>query len=30
MHRNEEVEEGRKETVYPMLHSRRDIDGCGL
>lgn len=31
MHRNEEDEEGRKETVYPMLYSwrnRRDIDGC--
>ena len=31
MHRNEEVEEGRKETVYPMLYSwrdRRDINGC--
>ena len=29
MHRNEEDEEGRKETVYPMLYSwrnRRDID----
>ena len=33
MHRNEEDEEGRKETVYPMLYSwrnRRDIDGCRL
>ena len=32
MHRNED-EEGRKETVYPMLYSwrnRRDIDGCRL
>lgn len=31
MYRNEEDEEGRKETVYPMLYSwrnRRDIDGC--
>ena len=31
MHRNEEDEEGRKETVYPMLYSWRnrwDIDGC--
>ena len=33
MHRNEEDEEGRKETVYPMLYfwrNRRDIDGCRL